>query len=131
GGALRHRPDHGPVDERLAADEGDRGFATGTGLREQQIDSAVRSLEGHVLGLAAERALLCIAISAAEIAFLGDRQRKGMNRRWLKRRIVDERRPVRARAGEKLVDAIGRNSCTEACKQLGTDIEKAAPVSNE
>jgi len=71
-GALRHRLDHRPVDQRLAAEKGERGLAAVAGFRQQQVDSPVRGLERHVFGLAAERALLRIAIGAAEVAFLGD-----------------------------------------------------------
>lgn len=131
GGTLRHHLQHGPVDQRLAAQKGERRLAAVAGFRQQQVDRPVCGLKRHVLGLPAERTLLRIAVGAAEIAFLRDGEREGMNRWRRKRRVVDQRRLTNPDAGQKLAHPIGRDRSTKTGKHVRLDVEQPAAVGDE
>ena len=81
---------HLAVDQRLPAQERQIETRARFCVGHQQIDGAMGLGQLHVLGDAAELALLGVAIGAAEIAFLGNRQRKRAQWRGRQRRIIDE-----------------------------------------
>ena len=68
--------------------------APGSALPTSRSTARSASASSMFFGRPAELALLGVAIGAAEIAFLGDRQRKRAQRRRRQRRIVDEGAPT-------------------------------------
>ena len=92
-----------------------------------------RRLELHVLRRAAEIALGRVAIGAAEVAFLGDRERKSVQRRRRERRVVDAR-------GRHYADILQhgfdrgvpeRRGSVESIDHLWIDMVDLAPVRQE
>src|SRR5271165_2380480 len=92
------------VDQRLAAEEGEIELGAGFSAFDQQLDRAQRVGFGHRLRRRAELALLGVAIGAAEVALLRDRERQRANRLRLERRVVDQRWPVEADPAEEVFD---------------------------
>ena len=95
-GVSRGIADHWPIRERLAPQER-QVDATSLGVAvKKEVDRAASRLLRHRFRRPAKAPLLSITVSAAEVAFLCDRQRKRMNRRDLR---ADDRRSPAAHPG--------------------------------
>ena len=131
---LGRGPQYLAVDQRLAAEK--RQIEPGSRFRgcHQQVHGAKRVGQRHVFRGTAELALLGVAIGAAEVALLSDRQRQRAERRGRQRHVVDEGAADQTGLSQQFVDgliaALG-DRCFIACEQLGVGVEQSAAVGDE
>ena len=130
----RRRPQRLPVDQRLSAKERQIEAVAGLRVADKQVDGAERVGQRHVLRRRAEFALLGVAVRAAEIALLRDRQRQGVDPRRLERRVVDQRRPAEAGLLQQALDfaaVASRHRSAVAPKKIRRGVEQPAPVGDK
>ena len=123
GGAPGHFLQHRSVHKRLTTQKGEVEPGAGLGARDEQIDRLVRGFPGHVFGRAAEIALLRIAIRAAKVALLRDRQRERVHRRIGQRLVVDPRRTAETEALQQAGDAFRGLRGAQLSEEIGAGIE--------
>ena len=116
-GALGGGAQHGAVEQRLAAEEGEVDPLAGADVGEEQVDRGQCGLQRHVRRRAAEAAAVGVAVAAAEVALLRDGQGQRAYRRIGERCVVDVRPARRRPSSRKHVAATASSPscCSRSC----------------
>jgi hypothetical protein len=130
-GATRRLDEERSVRERLAAEEGEVDARALLRAAHEEIDRLLGDRALHVLRVASELALLRVAVGAAEVALLRDRERERVHRRRGEGRVVHVRSAVDAERCEQRLDRAARDRLLEARGEARVGVEEAAPVGQE